>query len=274
MTDEDGCYSLLERSTDSQGRVVETFASSGHTASPWGPTQHAGPVAALLTRAMDRLDHPAGTRITKVSVDLLGAVPIAPVRVVAWVERPGRRVSVLSAVLEVERDGSWRPVARASAWRLATQDTRDAVWLGDAPLLPRQTSSAGRGLPESWPLVGFVGAVTWHVVDPGDRPGRPTQAWLRLDQPLVAGEATRPLETVMAIADTVNGLGARLDPRSWTFLNTELTVHLHAELAGEWCGLAAETTVGPDGVAMSAGVLHGEGGPIGRVTQTVLVERR
>ena len=38
--------------------------------------------------------------------------------------------------------------------------------------------------------------------------------------------------------------------------------------------MAAETSVGADGVGMSDAVLHGPDGPIGRVTQNLLVERR
>lgn len=76
----------------------------------------------------------------------------------------------------------------------------------------------------------------------------------------------------MAIADTANGVGARLDPGVFTFLNCDLIVSLHTPPAGDWFGLAAETSVGPDGIAMSSAVLHDQAGPIGRVSQTVLVE--
>ena len=34
------------------------------------------------------------------------------------------------------------------------------------------------------------------------------------------------LERLFAVADISNGVGAKLDPEHWTFLNTDLTVHI------------------------------------------------
>ncbi|MBS4754592.1 thioesterase family protein [Nocardioides sp. zg-ZUI104] len=273
------CYALLESRTDADGTVVETFASHQHTGSAWGPMQHGGPVAGLLTRAMERLGARPGARISKVSVDILGAVPIDEVRVSARVERPGRRIELLSAVMEAaDGAGGHRPVARASAWRLASSPTDDVVWQADGPLpFPGPGGVPGLawlGLPDGWALDGFVDAVTWNMVDRGGEPGHPTTAWLRLDCPLVAGEETTALQRTLTLADTVNGVGARLDPATFTFLNTDMTVHLHTVPRGEWLGIRAENTTGPDGVGMSVGVLYDVHGPVARVTQNVLVERR
>ena len=60
----------------------------------------------------------------------------------------------------------------------------------------------------------------------------------------------------------------------YLYLNTDLTLQVHGEPVGPWFGMAAETSVGADGVGMADAVLHGADGPIGRVTQNLLVERR
>ena len=44
-------------------------------------------------------------RIGRVSMDILGAIPVAPVRVRAWVERPGSRISLLAAEMAAARPG-------------------------------------------------------------------------------------------------------------------------------------------------------------------------
>ena len=273
----EGCYVLRDRS-DVEGAAVETFDSREHTASLWGPMQHGGPVAGLLTRAMDRLEPRPDTRITRVTVDLLGPVPIAPVRVTAREERPGRRIRLLSAVMEAEVDGRFRPVARASAWRLATTPTDDVAWTAPnaMPAPPDSDDGpAGLGIPESWTATGFVAATTWRFVQRAPDSDALPAAWLRLDRPLVEGEETTPLERAVTLSDTVNGIGMRLDPGEFTFLNTDLSVLLHtAPPEGDWCGFVAENAVGPDGVGTNSAVLLGAAGPVGRVTQNVLVERR
>lgn len=271
----------LYRKTDEvqhAGVTTETFNSSPHVGSPWDATmQHGGPVAALLVRAMDRCQPRPGTRIARVSVDLLGPVPLRDVTVSARVVRPGRRIELISAELAAATaDGDWRPVARAAAWRLATQATEDVVNHADASRslpVPESGDFHSFELPEQWRTEGFVESLTWRIEDSRQSSDTATMAWIQLEKSLVDAEITTPLEAVMAIADTANGIGARLDPAHFTFLNCDLIVSLHTAPVGDWFGLVAETSVGPDGVAMSSAVLHDHGGPIGRVSQTVLVER-
>ena len=102
----------------------------------------------------------------------------------------------------------------------------------------------------------------------------PARVWLRMRQPLVAGEPTSPLARVLVAADSGNGVSAALDYRRHLFINTELTVHLMREPAGEWVHLDAVTYVGPHGVGLSESVLHDETGRLGRAAQTLLVRRR
>ena len=276
----DGCYRLLGSETGTDGAHVETFETQQYALSVWGlHLQHGGPVAGLLVRAMERSAPLPRTRISRFAVEILGPIPPSPVRTRAWIERPGRRIALIGAELESQQaDGSWRAVARARAWRLATQDTSavarhsDAAAPGrDAPL-PHADGEHG-GLPASW-WMGFATALDWRFIRPLGHPGAPSLAWARLVKPLVIGEEPTPLESAIAICDVANGVGARLDPREWIFLNTDLTIHLFEEPAGEWFGIEAETSVGHDGIGMSSATLHGESGPIGRVAQTLLVERR
>ncbi|NLV80754.1 MAG: thioesterase family protein [Rhodococcus sp.] len=270
------CYRPVDAGTD-DGHRVEYFSPSEHVLGPWGPIQHGGPVAGLLTRAMDRCAPRDGTRLTKISVDLLGPVPLADVRVSARVVRPGRRIEMLTADLATRHtDGSWRAAATATAWRLTTQATEDVVRRADRSLpLPEQAPALGDlELSAAWSMSGFVEAIEWRIADLGGVPGEPTVAWTNLSVPLVEGEPTSGLERVMAIADAANGIGARLDPAEFSFLNTELTVHLFEEPEGPWFGIAAEASVGRDGIGMNSAVLHAPEGPIGRIAQNLLVERR
>jgi hypothetical protein len=54
-------------------------------------------------------------------------------------------------------------------------------------------------------------------------------------------------------------------------MNTDLVVHLHRVPAGEWIGIRAETSYGPDGIGAAFGTLFDESGAVGGIQQSVLV---
>src|SRR5262249_33267718 len=67
------------------------FASSGHTAGPWSAdSQHLGPPSALLMRALEGVPAERPARIARLTVEILGPVPVAELEVEAALERPGR----------------------------------------------------------------------------------------------------------------------------------------------------------------------------------------
>src|SRR5215203_950241 len=73
----------------------------------------------------------------------------------------------------------------------------------------------------------------------------PGESWIRPEVDLVNGETMTPLERMFAVADCANGIGTKLDIRKWTFMNTDLVVHVHRIPDGDWIGFRAETSYGP-----------------------------
>ena len=74
------------------------FMSTGHTSGPWDVrSQHAGPPAALLGRALEATDPRPGTLLARVTFEILGPVPVAEVEVESQVVRPGKTVELLEA---------------------------------------------------------------------------------------------------------------------------------------------------------------------------------
>jgi len=111
--------------------------------------------------------------------------------------------------------------------------------------------------------------VRGHFTEPG-----PATAWARLRYPLVADEETSPLERVLAVADSGNGLSGELDITRWHFINPELTVHLHREAAGEWICLDAQTAISAGGAGLATSVLSDQAGQIGVGAQSLLISPR
>lgn len=248
----------------------EEFLPTPHTAGPWSAqAQHLGPPAALLTRAMVRCSPRADTVLAKLTIDILGPLPLAPLSVRASVLRPGRTVELIGA--ELAFDGM--VAARATGWRLARTDTSDVAGGTSDPMPPPDTAQPA-ALPTGWYTDGYLSSIEWRWLH-GDwsRPGS-ALVWGRPLVPLVDGEATDSLCTLLTVADSASGLSARLDPADgWLFPNTDLTVHLHRTPNGPWVGVNATTVVGADGAAVARATLSDETGPVGASAQILTVRR-
>lgn len=241
------------------------------TRGPWDPdAQHAGPPAALMGRALERCEPRDGAHIGRVTFEILRPVPLAPLALSASVVRPGRSVELLEASLS----GPEGEVMRARAWRLVKQ----RVALDPEP--PRDPPPPGPEAGEVKPFfptgqeVGYHTAMEYRFVRGGFLELGPALAWGRMLHPLVAGEEPTPLQRVLIVADTGNGVSSTLDYGRFLFINTDLSVHLHRMPVGEWVCLDAVTRPEPEGVGMTDTALWDERGRLGRAVQTLLVRSR
>lgn len=252
-------------------RAGTGYVATPLTSGPWDPRfQHAGPPAALLGRAVERSAGGEEFRVARITFELRRPVPIAGLAVVVSRE-PGRRVDRVQAVLQ---DADGRELVRALALRIRSIDTTGAAELvpPPAPALPPPTA------PPAPPADFFPGQVGYHtamevsfVTGSWGEPG-PAQAWLRPRVALVDDEPCSPLGRVLVAADSGNGLSAVLDPRTWRFVNPDLSVALQREPTSDWVGMAARTSIGRDGRGLAVTDLYDLAGPIGTAAQTLLVE--
>ncbi|MCW2991062.1 MAG: thioesterase family protein [Solirubrobacterales bacterium] len=250
------------------------FVPSGHARGPWDAgSQHGGAPAALIARAVERLDAPGPMLLARLTVEFLGAVPLAPLEVRAEVVRPGRRLQLIEATVTSED----AVLCRARAVRLR----REAVAVPEsaipAPRVAAPDDLAGwqMGTPAHGATQGFgQTAMELRFADGHfSRPG-PATAWFRLTMPLVAGEEPTPTQRAVAAADFGNGLGAELGFDDHLFVNTDLSVHLLREPVGEWIAVEAVTEHGPEGTALATSTLHDADGPVGHAAQSLFVAPR
>jgi hypothetical protein len=263
----DSYYELV----DAADELGEKFRATDLVRSTWSAAiQHAAPVSALLVRGLERCEQRDDTRLSRVMVDLLGPVPAEGD---LWVrtqrERSGKQIELLSAeMLALGPDGEPRAVARASGWRLRTVDTAEVVH-APAPPLPPVSEAKSRDMKKDWDR-NYVHSLDWRWLTKPLSEG-PGESWIRPEVDLVKGEAMTALERLFAVADDANGIGTKLDIRKWTFMNTDLVVHVHRVPDGEWIGIRAETNYGPDGIGTTIGTLFDENGAVGGIQQSVLV---
>ena len=255
------------------------WAATESTRGPWDPgSQHAGPPAALIGREIELtpgLGEGPGDRVVgRITLEILAPVPIGPVRTEASVVRPGRRVDLVEATLT---DGDGRPLMRARAWRLLRRgvpippglEPRDVP----APPAPAEIERADAYFPTG-DDVGYHTAMEYRFVRGSFVESGPGIVWMRMLHPLVAGEEPTPLQRVLAVADSGNGISATLDYERFVFINVDLTVHLSRMPEGEWVCLDSVTVPEPTGVGLTDTVLSDERGPIGIAAQTLLVAER
>jgi len=263
----DSYYELID-ATDELG---DKFIATDMVRSTWSASiQHGAPVSALLVRALERCEQRDDTRLSRVMVDLLGGVPAeGDLWVRSRIERSGKQIELVSAeMLAPGPDGDPRPVAKASGWRLKTVEIPD-ITHAPAPLLRPLADTHSRGLADRWDR-NYVHSVDWRWLTHLGAKG-PGESWLRPTVDLVKGETMTSLERLFSIADNANGIGPQIDIRKFSFMNTDLVVHIHRVPEGEWVGIRAETNYGPDGIGTTVGTLFDQTGAVGAIQQSVLV---
>ena len=245
----------------------DRWQATEHTTGPWDARfQHGGPPSALLGRAVERCSPRDDVVVARMTVEILGAVPVGELVQRSRILRPGRSVELVEAVLEARG----RDVARAAAWRVLRTTEQVASRAAAPPPLPEHSSEA---TAEGW-VDGYLSAVEWRFSSGRFAESGPCTAWSRLRYPLVPDEDTSPLTRVLAVADSGNGLSGELDMTRWHFINPELTVHLHREAAGEWVCVEAQTAISSGGAGLASTVLHDLDGPLGVGAQALLVAPR
>lgn len=252
----------------------DLWAPTGLTRGPWDPgLQHAGPPAALLARAVEEQSAIDPGQTVRLSYDILGPVPVAPLRVEARTLRPGRRVELLEATLGA--DGADAPLMRLTAWRFRAEAVTLTGGAASSDPPPPGPETGHEGDFGFWREdVAYHRALDWRFTAGGFGGPGPATTWTRLRVPLVDGEPVTPLQRLLVMADAASGVSAVLDWNAYLFVNVDLGIHLQRAPTGEWMAMDAVTRLGRDGAGLCTSVLSDRQGRVGVSTQSLLVATR
>jgi hypothetical protein len=254
----------------------ERFFASELTRGPWSDDhQHGGPPAALLARAVEREGERAAEMfVARMTFELLRPIPIAaPLEVVTDVLTHGRSVHRIAAAL-VSGD---QQLAVALAVRIRVQehavpvfDHDDAAFCMQA--LPPPERCRAFGFPFFHHAVGYHTAMEVRLAH-GEFGTGNMAAWMRPRCALIDGEPASALQRIMICADAGHGIGTALDTKAWSFVNPDLSVHLHRlpASADDWLGMQARTWSTPLGFGMCQTQLSDRRGPLGVGVQSQVI---
>jgi hypothetical protein len=256
---------------DGDDRVVPTILTQG----PWDPhAQHGGPVCALLTWAVEQMPTLVPMQLVRVTVDLWRAVPLRPLRIERAVRREGKRVQALDVSLfdgEVE-------VAHAAALRIRREDTDEPEVTAhplrpptDPPVAPSRNGSLFTGPAAD--RIGFIRSLDAHRVVGQSGGGAPAVLWVRMRQPLVAGEPTPPSARAAFASDFASALAAYLDITRWSYINPDVNLHLLREPVSDWIAVDGTTWVGTQGIGHGRASIHDLEGLVGSASASQVVQR-
>lgn len=244
-----------------------TFEPSEATIGPWSPGfQHGGPPSALMTHALRVYPSPQPLKVTRVTLEILSAVPVKPCEIKVEVIRGGKRVELLRA----EYISECKIYLIAHAWRFISEPGVTSV-LSDSYKIPP--------LPEPQTFKSFQGvsyfpygeAIDWRFTEGGYDKFGPATVWSKPRIPLIENHDIDPLEALMLMVDSANGISAELDVRTWTFVPVDLTLGLHRQPEGEWVGMDARTVIENDGIGQTTTIVFDSRGKVGQSIHSLFI---
>ncbi len=250
------------------------YHSSLLTRGPWHPAhQHGGPPIALVCRAIElaAIEHGL-THIARLTANLIRPVPIGELAIELAADYVGRNAGHFSANLMA----GGKEVARFTALAQRENDVAipDDLPGHPLPMAPNGPEESAVGVfPFAGKHVGYADLVETRVAR-GRLFDGAAAVWFRLRHPLLTSEVPSVYQRVAVAADSGNGISAILDFRTFSFVNSDLTINLLRKPQGEWICLEARTHLGPDGGGLSESALYDIHGLVGRATQSIAVSRR
>jgi hypothetical protein len=255
----------------------DVFLPTDLTRGGWSDdSQHGSAPSGLLARAIEMVPTAVPMQVVRFTIDLFRVVPLSPLTVTTTVRRDGQRIQVVDAYLyagdlEVGRVSS----LKLRVTDLDLDDRDEAPW--EQPPDPEHADPIrwDESFGSSSGLRRFhYDAVEVRTFDNSFLDRRPGLSWFRLKYPVVAGEEPSAFVRLATIADMSNGNSQALDPRRWIFVNPDITLYAHRLPLDEWIGMRSAAFQHHTGIGLADTRVFDREGPLGRINQAQLLDRR
>ena len=242
---------------------VPTTAGRG----PWNPNSlHGRVIIGLLGHEIERLHGGPDYVPARLTVDMYRLPDLSPVEVVTRAVRDGYRIKVIDA----EFISGGISAGRATCQLLRkTERPEGQVWTPPDWVVPKPAD-----LPPPEPRNSIMGGMwaTRHISG-GFMTADRRRIWMSEVRELVGGRPLTPFSRVAVAADFASPASHAGD-QGLKYINTDVTIYLHREPAGEWVGFDVTDHGDTAGVAVGETRLYDEQGPIGFASCAALAQTR
>jgi len=249
----------------------ELFRATAQAGGPWSPDLLQGSATtALMTREVERLAVASGFAVRRLTFDLWRPAGLRAFALRTDLLRDGRKAKTLQVRLmdgEVEI-GRCTALLTAQGIESPIDPFPKAATEDPAP----ETGAPPPAFVQKWSR--YFQNVSVRLIEGAlEKPG-PAAAWMRLDVPMVEGEANTPLLQAVQAADFSSGVGQIVDMRQWTFINPEISLYFFRAPEDEWILIRSRTRVGANGAGLTMASLSDRHGPFAEVMQAMTFEKR
>ena len=249
----------------------QLFRATEHAGGPWSPDMLQGSATtALMAREVERLANASGFAVRRLTFDLWRPAGLRAFRTEAEMLRDGRKAKTAQVRL---MDGEVE-IGRCTALLTADGGESPANPFAPAPQAdaPPETGTPPPAFAQNWSR--YFQNVSVRLIEGAlEKPG-PAAAWMRLDVPMVEGQANTPLLQAVQAADFSSGVAQIVDMREWTFVNPEISLYFFRPPAGDWILIRSRTRVGARGAGLTTATLSDRSGAFAEVMQAMTFEKR
>ncbi len=228
---------------------------------------HGGAVCGAIGWALEQAGTDDALLLARATVEIRSMVPLAPLHTASAVVKPGRRTQVIEATLATDAG----VVARATTQWVVHHPSEAPPARQPVPARPDQAADPGAVTDLDYPRPGFnCDAVELRPLHGTTETPGPGITWVRLRTPVVAGEPTSGLVSLMTLSDVAIAVGWEPSPSGAAFINTDVTLQLNRHPVGPWLLMDSRVHASHLGVGFCETVLSDDAGPFGRVLQTLV----
>ena len=236
-----------------------SYAPTGLGLSPWDKRSQSGvSLAGLVALVLETTQTQSPMHTARITIDIMGAVPMAPLTPTVRLLRDGPRMQLVEVELR-SGDKTW---VRTTALRAR---------ISDSPVHAQQLTHP---LPQEQAITQRM---SWaDIVRPsGDFKVRgPGAMWIRLTADVVEGEPLTPLQRMAAVADFGSGTAPLVPYRHWTAANLDIVMNFSRLAQGEWLLVDATSESAGNGIGIANARMGDRDGMFATTAQTLFLNPR
>lgn len=239
-------------------REGNRYVPTGLGPSFWDPARQGGAqICGLAAQLLGAIPVPVPMQPVRLTLDIYGAVPMAPLTARTRMLREGKRIQLV----ELELDAEGRTWVRATLLRVRMEGDEAQLEPLTHPF-PEEAKGVRRVLAESIRIAG-------SETEPG-----PGAVWMRVITPMIVGEPINSLACVAAAADWGTTVSPPALLKHWTYASLDLSIHLSRMPRSDWMVLEGGSQVAGNGTGIVTLRMGDEVGMFGTAHQSVFLNQR